>query len=175
MKLCGIVRTMSLMIVLGALAATSGCAGLQAPKPKTHNIEKDQTLRKEEVTEQFEQKRDFAQFEAAMGRWRVGDAKGCREQIEKLLARNPGHVEGGLMLAELMLLEDNPAAAMSRVKQTLEEHPENARAQHTMGLLLDAQGQTVEAQAYFQKAIELDPKNEVYTLSYETSVTQTQR
>lgn len=169
----GSVRTMSLMITIGALAATSGCAGLQPPKPKTHNIEQDQTLRKDEVTEQFEQKRDFAQLEAAKSRWRVGDTKGCREQLDMLLLRNPGHVEGGLMLAELMLLEDNPAAAMSQVKKTLDEHPENARAQHIMGLLLEAQGQPTEAQAFFARAVELDPKNEVYTLSYETSVTET--
>ena len=67
--------------------------------------------RNEEFTRQFEQQRDFAEFEAAKTRWvQQNDPKGCREGWRNF-GRNPRHREARLLLAELLLAEDNPQAA----------------------------------------------------------------
>ena len=146
-----------------------GCATLGRSTPDAGDVEAAQEHRREDVVRVFEEKRDYAQLQAALARWQSGDVKGCREQLEKLMARNPKHPEAQLLLADLMLFEQQPDQAIQQLKQTLAENPSNARAQHTMGLVLEANGQTDEALPYFQRATELEQTNELFALSYQTA------
>ena len=73
------------------------------------------------------------------------------------------------MLAELHLAENRTQEALEQVEQVLTDHPNNARAHHTAGLLLDATGQTGHALAYYGRAAELEPNSELYSISYRTA------
>jgi tetratricopeptide (TPR) repeat protein len=160
-------KTIASVCLLAALL--SGCATLRQMNSPEEDVDVQAQKRRQETVKAFESQRDYAQMEAALSRWKSGDVKGCREGLEKLLARNPQHHEAQLLLADLMLSEQQPEAAVAQLKQTLTDDPSNARAQHTMGLVLEASGKTDEALVYFQRAAELEPKNELYALSYKTA------
>ncbi len=97
---------------------------------------------------------------------REGNLTACREQLELLLQRNPTAHEARLLLAEVLLSEDEFDVARGHVEQVLAAKPKDAASQHMMGLLLEAQCQDTEALAYYQRAAELAPDNEQYVLSY---------
>lgn len=158
----------NMMSAVVALAAT-GCASGFLPKPKVADVAVDQKQRHDEVVAAFEQKRDHAQFEAAMVRWREGDAAGCRELNDKLLARSPKHRRARLLRAEINLLDDKPEVALADVEKLVEENPQDAEACHMLALLLDASGRAPEALAHFERAAELDPASEVFAASYQAA------
>jgi predicted Zn-dependent protease len=152
-------------IVLAASAA--GCASGFFPKPKAEDVAAAQEKRHEEVVAAFEQKRDSAQFEAAMVRWREGDAAGCRELIEKLIVRNPKHRGGRLLRAEINLLDEKPELALADIEKLVAENPQDAEACHMLALLLEATGRQAEALVHFERAADLAPESEVFAASYQ--------
>jgi len=151
-----------------ALACT-GCASLSLPSPSTPDVHAEHKVRKEDATKAFEEKRDLAQYQAAVNRWQEGDADGCRKSIEQLLTRNPEHREARQLHAELLLWQQAPAAALEQARQYLADHPDDAQAEHTLGMILEDQNQDLEAREHFQAAARLEPKNEVYALSAQTA------
>lgn len=145
----------------------AGCAQLsqRAPKDKSHvEAHAEQSA---EMVASFESKRDQAQFEAARVRWREGDLPGCREQIDKLLARSPKHRGGRLMRAELRLYENKPEAALPDLEALAAESPQDAEVIHLYGLVLEALGRDAESLTQLKRAAELAPHNEVYAASYQ--------
>lgn len=172
-------RQLARLAIALLLGLTTGCAALNLPQLKQEGQPDAQKKgrqqepipaeRKAEVLRDFEARRDQAEYQAALSRWNQGDNAGCRKTLKGLLSRSPGHLEGSLLLAELMLLEDQAAEAQTQIEKVLAEHPDDARVQHTMGLLLEAQGQTARATGYFERAATLDPENDVYALSLETA------
>ena len=126
--------------------------------------------RNEECVRQFEQQRDFAEFEAAKSRWvQQRDPKGCREALEKLLARRPQHRDARLLMVELLLAADDAPAAYKHAKAALDAYPNDAEVQYSMALTLDAEGKTVDALAYYQRATTMDPRNESFAAAYRTA------
>ncbi len=89
--------------------------------------------------------------------------------LERLLKRDPQHLEAGLLLAELMILEQQPEQASAQLKQILARHPQHPGALHAMGSLLEAEGKPQEALAYFQEASRLAPDNQEYKISCQQS------
>lgn len=152
------------------LAAAVGCASLNAPDPTAQDITQKRQQRAEEAVRAFESKRDFAEFQAALGRWNQSGAKDCEEGLQRLLQRNPNHRDARLLMAELYLTNNRPQAAFSQAEQALRAHPDDARVQYTVGLLLDATGQSSGALAYYERATKLDPDNELYGVSYHTAL-----
>ena len=65
----------------------SGCAGLSGPLAGTGDISGDRIERKADVVRSFDLKRERAQYEAALGRWRGGDTSGCQTILIELLER----------------------------------------------------------------------------------------
>src|SRR6185295_11577342 len=147
----------------------SGCANFGRPAPDPEDVSVQARHRREDVVRSFEGKRDQAQIASAVTRWKSGDVKGCREALDKLLERNPKYREGQLLMAELLLSEQQPEAAIAQLQQVLADNPSDPRAHHAMGLALEAEGQTDEAIESFKRAGELAPKNELYALSYKTA------
>jgi predicted Zn-dependent protease len=144
-----------------------GCAQLspRAPKEKDHaEVHAEQSA---EMVATFETKRDQAQFEAARVRWREGDLPGCREQIDKLLARSPKHRGGRLMRAELRLYENKAEAALPDLEALAADSPKDAEVIHLYGLVLEALGRDAESLTQLQRATELAPHSEVYAASYQ--------
>jgi Tfp pilus assembly protein PilF len=156
-------------MVFATLALAAGCAGLRLPAGPIQDVSVAMRQRKEKAVLEFEQKRDNAEFQAALGRWRHGDVAGCRESLTNVLKRTPNHRDAGLLLAELHLADQQPEAACRQAESVLAAHPDDAEAHHILGLALEAAGQTDQAKAHFEKAVQLDPKNETYALSCRTA------
>lgn len=148
-----------------------GCAGIPLPKAITQgDITPLRKKRTDEFTRQFDGQRDFAEYEAAKARWvQQRDPKGCREALEKLLTRKPEHREGRLLMAELLLAEEDPEAAYKHAKTALDAHPNDAQTQYTVALTLDALGKTTDALGYYERATKMDPRNEAFTAAYQTA------
>jgi tetratricopeptide (TPR) repeat protein len=159
----------TLLCLLLVLAA--GCAGIQLPRTITEgDVTPQRKKRNEECVRQFDQQRDFAEFEAAKARWvQQRDLKGCREALEKLLARRPQHRDARLLMVELLLAAEDPPGAYRQAKAALDAHPNDAEVQYTMALALDAQGKTADALAYYERATKMDPRNESFAASYQTA------
>jgi tetratricopeptide (TPR) repeat protein len=117
--------------------------------------------------ESFETQRNHAQFEAAVARWRTGDVDGCRAALEDLLQRDPDHREGHLLTAELLLLSDEPEKALQHARGVIERRADDAPAQHTAGLALEALNRREEALACYEQATKVDTSNELFRLTYE--------
>ena len=126
-------------------------------------------VRKEEALRQFEQKRDDAQYEAAVAQWRQGENEACRELLTKLLARNPDHLQARLLMSEYHLLNTTPLEAMEHAKLAIARNPNDAQANHSLAVVLDAQGSTDSALPYYLRAVELAPNNEVFKLSLQAA------
>lgn len=172
-SLCGNMRTTTPLSLTLAflLTVTVGCAGIRAPKTMTQgDVSVQLKKRNEEFTQEFEKQRDFAEYQAAKARWeQQRDPKGCREALEKLLARKPEHREGRLLLAELCLAEENPQAAYDQAKATLDTYPNDAQVQYTVALTLDALGNPAEAVNYYERATQMDPRSEAFAAAYRTA------
>ncbi len=149
------------------LLPLTGCAGLQKPVKEGQPISNGE--RRRAAVEQFEQSRDYAQLQAAKSRLECGDNKGCREALAQLLARNPRQLEGRLMLAEVLLSDQQLDAAEEQFRKAAELQPNDARIEHGLGPALEAQGRSAEAIAQFQRALELAPQDELYLLSLQTA------
>ena len=160
------------MLYLLSLTAVlpAGCASVWPPKPAVEDVAVDQQQRKEEMIASFDVKRDEAQFQAAMVRWRERDADGCRELVERLLARSPQHRGGRLLRAEFRLVEERPELAIADIEKLVAEQPADAEAAHMLGLLLEASGRGPESLIHFERASELAPENEVFQTSYHTAL-----
>lgn len=157
--------------VAGSLlvASACGCASGFSLKPKVKDVAAEQEKRHAEVVATFEQKRDAAQFSAAMVRWQERDIAGCRELNDKLLARNPTHRGGRLLRAEMNLLDEKPELALADIEKLVAENPQDAECFHMLALLLDASGRQAEALTCFEQATELAPGSEVFAASFQAA------
>jgi tetratricopeptide (TPR) repeat protein len=154
-----------LALLATMMAAASGCAGLGRLSSSTVDIDAQQEQRAAEALESFETKRDDAQLMAAQARWREGNLKACRQGLEELLARDPTHLESRALLIQVLLSEEKYDLARGYLDQVLAERPADAKAHHTMGLVLQLQGSETKALAYYRRAAEIQPENKEYALS----------
>ena len=154
-----------LPLLVVAVTAGSGCAAFRRIHASTADIDQQQAERAAETVAAFEKQRNFAQFQAAQARWREGNMIACREAVESILQREPTHLEARWLLVQVLLAQEKYDLAHGYLEQILADRPADARAQHTMGLVLDAQGRGSEALGYYRVAAELEPDNEQYALA----------
>ncbi|MEN6407021.1 MAG: tetratricopeptide repeat protein [Thermoguttaceae bacterium] len=152
-------------------AALAGCASFPWPKTITDgDAAQKQKKRSEEFNQYFDQQRDFAEYQAAEACWlQQRDSKGCRERLEKLLARQPRHREARLLMVETLLAEGQSDAAYRQAKAALDTHPNDAQSHYAMAMSLDAQGKLTEATAYYERATKMDPQNATFAAAYQTA------
>lgn len=151
------------------IALAPGCAARRAAMATRQPASAPTLADETQVVAQYESQRDLAQFEAACAQLAAGQREGCRELIEDLVHRNPGHREARLLLAQLYLEEDRPLGALEQVELALARWPNDAAVWHTMGLVLEASGQPASALEHFRRAASLDPTSELFQLSYQTA------
>ncbi len=72
--------------------------------------------RKSETLREFEQRRDWAEYNAALTAWQQSDIMRCRQSLKRLLARNPEHAEAQDLLAELDQKSDVPVQSTASVQ-----------------------------------------------------------
>ena len=144
-------------------------SGCQLPemwkKDPIEDVTPERMQRKENVIMKYEERRDYAQYTAALLRWEEGDQETALESLQKLTARSPYYAPARISLADLYLEMNRPADAEQQLRGLIQYDPGNAQAHHSLGLLLDAQGRKPEAKVHLSRATELEPQNELYQLT----------
>ncbi len=166
-------RTGWLAIVWLSLVA-AGCTNLNEAR---QNIARNQApdvgpireKRTEELAHDFDRNRDNAQFEAAASCWQRGDVEGSKTMLIQLLQRNPNYRRARFVLADIYLFNGDSKLAIDQLRQVVESNSNDPMAHYALAQVLDATGQRSEALEHYSKAMQLDPKNEVYSLSYNTA------
>jgi Flp pilus assembly protein TadD len=158
-----LLRLLSCMALLMA-----GCAMPKFQKaPQQIDPAEKRAAHRDEMLRHFEERRDSAQFLAAMDRWREGDPFTCEAQLRSLITRSPNHLEGRRALADLALERGDVAHAEAELRSLLGIAPEDAHTLHSLGLLLDMTGRREEARAHLSRAAELSPENTFFQLCAE--------
>jgi tetratricopeptide (TPR) repeat protein len=152
------------------LPLAAGCAGLEARQQPIAEVAQKRRQRSTEVVQEFESTRDFAELQAATAHWYQGNVEGCEKRLKRLLERNPDHRDARLLMVAVCLSENRTQEALHQGEQALQSHPDDAQVQFTAGVALDAARQGDCALAYYARAVELEPDNEVYTVGYETAL-----
>lgn len=140
---------------------------LSQPNKAAVNAAPQSSHKRDAIVRDFEQRRDTAQLGAALDRWKQGDSAAAQELLEQLLRRNPNHVEGRRALADLCAARPDPAAATEHLLYLIERHPDDAQAHHSLGLAFESLHRQAEAATHFERAVTLEPANELYQLSLE--------
>jgi predicted Zn-dependent protease len=120
-----------------------------------------------EAIRDFEEHRDAAQYQAALDRWRQGDAGRAESQMAALVARRPDMFEARLRLAEILWARGD-ASAEEHFRAVLSKDEACAEAHHGLGLMLDGLGRRDEARQNFERAAGLEPANETYQATLKT-------
>jgi len=147
------------------MVLTSGCAGWKQNTQKTVTDQRED--RAADAVRNFENRRDAAQLEAALDRWRQGNTAMAESMLASIVKRRPDNYDARVRLAEL-LWSRSDAAAEPHLRAVLEAQPNRAEAHHALGLLLDGTGRADEAREHLAKAAELEPENEIYRTTYES-------
>ncbi len=150
-------------------SAAAGKAAADQNQP-AGNLSDQREQRLREVAADFDRRRDEAQYQAALNRWREDDATGCREALSKLLTRTPSHCPARLLLADVELSQGSPKAALELARAVLALEPKNAEAHNVIGLALDALGETNAAISHYEQATRLDSQNEQYAACYHAAL-----
>jgi predicted Zn-dependent protease len=157
------------LVLCALVAALGGCQSIASWKGSAKDGTLDRKTRRAEIVARVNHDRDLAEFQAAQSSYQQGDLRGCRAVLEPLLKRNPGHIEGNLLLAEMLVADNRCQEAIGQLQPLAEQHPEHAQLQHAMGLLWDNAGDTRRALGYYERAAQQEPENEGYQLSYRTA------
>ncbi|HXT60886.1 MAG TPA: tetratricopeptide repeat protein [Pirellulales bacterium] len=153
---------------------STGCAGGLWSSRSVPDVHPVKAQRAKETAKHLGEQRDRSELEAAKFAWQQDDVEGCHDLLDKLLQRNPRHREGGLLMAELLLVERQTDQAREQLKQVLKHHPNDAEALHAMGLLLEAENKPAEARVLFQQAAKAAPANDEYKISYKAAADRAQ-
>jgi tetratricopeptide (TPR) repeat protein len=154
-------------VLLVLLAA--GCASTTVWNPTAGGFHDQRKQRDDEVARRFTSQRDNAEFQAALERWNQQDIEGCREQLQRLLARNPDHCDARLLMADVLLASRQPQEALKQVQEAAKKQPESPDVHYALGLMLDSSGAHREALPHYERATKAMPDNEVYAISYEVA------
>ncbi|MBN8626119.1 MAG: hypothetical protein J0M17_11575 [Planctomycetes bacterium] len=169
------------LAAVGFMATLSGCASWNVGKlvlpesPGAPDLRPIRQERAKQAVSRFDMERDRAQYEAAATAWRQGDFTGCRESLEKVLLRTPGHRDSLLLSAELELEQDHPSEAVEFLRQGVSHHPQDAEVAYKLGMALEADHQSSEALHFFQLATQLAPEETRYAQAFELVQSQLQQ
>ena len=158
-----------MLLAFVSAALTSGCAGV-LPKQSVIGAQENRAADDRQAVADYDRQRDQAQYAAAKSRLTQGDEAGCRTVLEQLLFRNPAHREALLLFAELCLAQEQPQAAIERIRMLAAKDPRDARSLHTLAMLLDAADRPAEALHYYERAAAIDPGSELFEVSYHAAI-----
>ncbi len=152
------------LCVFACVAFAPGCASFTEATSGmfTGDITPVKKQRAESVNKNISDKRDEAEYRAALESWERNDSKKSREQLGSLLARNPRHRDSRLLMAEVCLADDQPEQALKNVNAVLDYAPDHAQALYMKGFVFESVGQTEGAVDFYAKAAKADPQNALY-------------
>jgi Tfp pilus assembly protein PilF len=148
-----------------ALLLSPGCAGWSSFGKGIPDVKPLKEKRGREAAKLIREQRDRGELQAARFAWEQGDLAGAQEMLERVLKRDPKHYEAGLLMAEVLIVQQQPDHARRQLAQLAASHPQDPRAMHAMGALLEAEEKPQEALVWFQRAARLAPDNQEYKLS----------
>jgi tetratricopeptide (TPR) repeat protein len=158
------------LTIVAPVLVTAGCATVESPLADLpDDIAPMRAEREEEAVEELKRTRDGAIYQAALSRWRDGDAAACESLLVRLLKQSNEHREARLMLADLYTSTGKPKAAEQHLRLLIERTADDAQAHHSLGMLLQMTGRADEALPHLQKAADLEPDNELYALSHDAA------
>jgi len=163
---------LAICVLLGlwtAAVAAVGCAGFRMPDTSVPDIAHDRRERADSTAADFDARRDFAEFQAALNCRKRGDVDGCRDTLGRLLGRTPDHLEARLLAADVCLERGAYNEALMHVEAAEAAKPGEPRVHHTKALVLDAMGKPDVALAHYKQAAELAPEEESFAASYQAA------
>ncbi len=122
-------RLLPLGLGLFWVAAAIGCTAIPGSESAVAAISKDSRQRRAELVREFEERRDEANYQAALNRHRAGDFDGCEQGLQRLLLRRPDHRQAGLLWIELQLGQNDPLAAEDTAQRLALAYPDDAEVQ----------------------------------------------
>lgn len=131
------------------LAALVGCTAIPGSESAVANVSTDSRQRRDQIVRDFEQRRDEANYQAALNRYRADDWEGCEEALASLLSRTPDHRQAGLLWVELQLNQSDSRAAAEVAERLAQAYPDDAEVQdavHRVAAARDAAGATDSAE-----------------------------
>ncbi len=163
-------------LAVGSLAmfsggcATWGSLGTTTVRNQADDIGPKREARRDQVAQDFDKRRDDAQFNAAATAWQRGDTITCEQNLQQLLGRNPKYSRARMLLADLYLFNGQSQKAIDELTRAVEADPKDAVAQHSLAEALDSVGRQQDALLHYEAATQLDPKNEVFALSFRSAL-----
>ena len=103
------------------------------------------------------QKVGAADAETSEALFRAGRFDEAKKRLQTRLKEDPKSVPDGLLLTQILLLEDSFDAAHDQVHQILRLSPENAKAITLYGHCLFRQGKFEKAEAEYRRSLRLNP------------------
>lgn len=125
---------------LAALFVLTGCQSGLLPNLATKDVSKLRHERYEQLSREYEQRRDAALLQSAQARFEHGDLDGSRRDLDQLLTRSPDHREGRLLSVEVYLCRDDLAQAEHEIDEVLQRWPEDAETQQAKTAIRELRG-----------------------------------
>jgi Tfp pilus assembly protein PilF len=156
---------LSRFLLLLLICIFTGCASLPFNTAGRPSKDSPQTYaeRKQAAIASYERQRDAAHVHSAVNAWQRGEVQQARAVLTDVVERSPQDLTARLRLAELLISEEETAAAEEQLRACLAIAPDSAEVNHALGLLLsDLPGRETEAHSHLRRASELEPENELY-------------
>jgi tetratricopeptide (TPR) repeat protein len=161
----------AMVLGLAALALLcGGCAGFRQKFGIANDVKPTLDERHSETVRNFESRRDNAQLQGALARFRSGNTAEAQDLIGVIVKRNPEHLAARIAMAELLLMQDNPEEALQHLEFVAKRAPNDVSTKHLLGVAHEALGQMDVALACYQQAAKLEPQNEIYQTSYQCAL-----
>jgi tetratricopeptide (TPR) repeat protein len=132
---CAPLRSLMTFLAL----AVAGCASLAESKLLTGpSVAQQRQKRSADAIKDFDQARSAAEFKSAVTCYEQGDLAGCQQALERLLQRDPHHREARLLMAEMLLVKEDPQGAGKHAEEVLKADPKDQHAQQIVRLASQA-------------------------------------
>jgi predicted Zn-dependent protease len=161
-------RQTLLLVLVTCTAFSSGCASVQLKPQRTSEPKSSPKPNTSSAIQAYESQRADALYLAACSRWEEDNLEACEKTLQQLLALQPTHKLGRLMLADLFAATDRLPQAERELTGLLRNAPNDPQIHHSLGLFFETVGEKEKALQHLKKSTELEPSNELYALSHET-------
>lgn len=152
-----------------AAAPTDEPAQLEQPqeaKPASPAAEKVEAKVVAAPVPQPEAERD-PEFAAALADWEANRVVECAQRLTRILERDPDHIEGNILQAEIELNGGQTAAALRRMDRLVLSFPRSFQVRQACGLVNEAAGNVDKANLFFQEAEALAEAETLVTVAYQ--------
>ncbi len=139
-------------VVLLLISVTLGCSNVTSWVEKTKSPIDQKREAHQKAAQQFEARRQNAEYLAALQAARQGNAAGAERTLTILLQRNPTHRDANLLLAECCVAKEDLTQAETILSGVVQREPDCQAAHFALAHLLESSGQSDRAELHFHKS-----------------------